>query len=267
MRGSSGAVIEVKSTYVRKWAPANTIGPRILEQGRFLQELQGDGIVRVRKLLDTGAQLGYEMEHLTVPPIDLLDMRIVLKRILVSLSDHVWCDFNDPVQYDAVAHRNRMDPLWEYGGHHSIILQQALERIEHLFVSDLVVACRTHGDPIMDNVLLRGERVVLTDPIRATPAIPDLRCVDIGRMIQSAVGYERIRYGLRGPISEGHDFVRELVGGFSGTTWHEWLCSMYWACCHLLRSMHYVDAETRNNLKRYCLPALVGDLSKQTEEL
>lgn len=267
MRGSSGAVLEIGARQVKKWGPAGTIGPRILEQGKFLLEIQGKGVVRVGELLDSGMQLGYTMEHLTVPPIELLDTKTVLRRIVVCLCDHVWCSFNDLVQYDPIAHRKRMDPLWDYAGKATSALPAILEDLESWFIHEDVRACRTHGDSIIDNVLLRGEDVVITDPIRATPAIPDLRCVDIGRLIQSAVGYERVRYDLRGPAFLNYDAVREIVADYGNITYEEWVCSVYWACCHLLRSMHYVDDPVRKALVRECYLPLLDQLQQLNKEM
>lgn len=61
----------------------------------------------------------------------------------------------------------------------------------------------THGDIILDNVMRNDEGfVVFIDAIPPCPALPSLPVVDFGRFIQSAAGYEQIRYTGSVPRSD-----------------------------------------------------------------
>src|SRR5437588_835106 len=77
--------------------------------------------------------------------------------------------------------------------------------------------------------------LLLIDPIPATPAVPDLLCVDVGKMLQSAVGWESVRY--QRPFRHGvSDLTRCLT-----LDEYEWEASSYWCGVHLLRTLPYVD--------------------------
>ena len=53
----------------------------------------------------------------------------------------------------------------------------------------------THGDLILDNVMRDAKgNLILIDAIPPCPALPSLEIVDYGRLIQSAAGYEQLRY-------------------------------------------------------------------------
>lgn len=55
--------------------------------------------------------------------------------------------------------------------------------------------CLIHGDPALSNLMVRGEYLVLTDPmprLAYRAEIPNLPEVDCGKLVQSACGWERM---------------------------------------------------------------------------
>lgn len=52
-----------------------------------------------------------------------------------------------------------------------------------------------HGDPALSNLMLRGEQLIITDPmprLEYRREIPNRREVDMGKLVQSACGWERV---------------------------------------------------------------------------
>lgn len=98
-----------------------------------------------------------------------------------------------------------------------------------------VPATLSHGDPTAENVMYRrGFGSVLIDPICATVAVPDSPCVDVGKMLQSAYGWESAKYATElKAYSPGE--VQEAVGNddiFHG--------GQAWAVVHVVRALPYV---------------------------
>lgn len=56
--------------------------------------------------------------------------------------------------------------------------------------------CVTHGDCTVSNAMRRDDGVlVVADPVRPRPHVPRCREVDMGRLMQSALGWECVAYG------------------------------------------------------------------------
>lgn len=101
----------------------------------------------------------------------------------------------------------------------------------------------THGDPTFDNMMVSGimHHLILIDPLPATPAVPDMPCVDIGKIMQSAIGYEAIRYPH--PSEEFLPPVDPNVFKLICADESEFRASLYWCAVHLLRAMPYMPTD------------------------
>lgn len=55
--------------------------------------------------------------------------------------------------------------------------------------------CRTHGDCTVGNMLRRGEELVLADPVPPRSHVARLAEIDMGRLLQSALGWETVCFG------------------------------------------------------------------------
>jgi hypothetical protein len=106
-------------------------------------------------------------------------------------------------------------------------------------------AALTHGDATAENVMRRrGYGSVLIDPIPATITVPDAPCVDVGKMLQSANGWEAAKYGTGGKAYSIAD-VRAAVDDdslFSG--------GQAWAVVHVVRALPYVVRQAPSALDR-----------------
>jgi hypothetical protein len=55
--------------------------------------------------------------------------------------------------------------------------------------------CLVHGDPTASNAMLRGDKLIIGDPRPPRAYMPQFRETDIGRILQSKLGWEVVAYG------------------------------------------------------------------------
>lgn len=248
MRGSSGATFEyVDSGTIRKRGTGNG---RVLAQGMWLERHPFKIFPTV---YSTGELFGddeYTMERLDNVPIEYVDVRTTMMSVIDTLSHQLWDKPANHSVMDPAAHAARLAPLEQFLTPQADIVLKALDASVRW---DKVATGLTHGDPILDNVMLRDGKLVLIDPIPATSAIPDWICVDLGRIIQSAAGYEAVRYGLEAPEGFPIEVLNELICPSD----EEYRASLYWAIVHTLRSMAYVDADVARRIQQVCLRRIV----------
>lgn len=248
-RGSSGAEFNFLGDRVVKLAPDKSTGERVMAQGMWLQRHQSRAVPHVFQVYARS----YVMERLIVPPFWALDHQVVLHHMFASLAEYVWTQPAE-VELDYEATNLKYADLCNYFGMRDIL--RNLVSLSKMIIWDDLTRCLTHGDPTFDNVMFRsteyGDDLVIADPIPATPAVPDLYSVDVGKILQSALGWEEVRYGSRLSTSR--------VGAFkfrAGTmdvqrfvlNNNEWRASCFWAAVHLLRTYPYVTDVVRDKLK------------------
>lgn len=224
MRGSSGAVVTELPMALKQG------GWRVTEQGRWLQSHPYAVLPRVYEVVSDG----YFMEWLVDPPYEMLDHRVLLGRVVSAL--HLLWRRPPVVRLSQVAHEDKVSGLLTTK--HLTVISELNDLHRRITWANLEAGL-THGDPTLDNVMLRGSQVVLIDPIPATPAVPDLRCVDTGKLLQSILGYEVLRYAdstYEWRLTPDHLGV--LVEGDN-----EWLATVYWCVVHLLRAIPYMPNE------------------------
>ena len=266
MRGSSGARIIIGEDHVMKFDVHRT-GTRVREQGIWLRNHESKLLPEVKAIHADG----YTMEKLVDRPLPrtVEDVRTGCELLLDNLPS-LW-KWNTATPYIIKMHAQT---------HHSYVdgllrdvdlreLRKELRQIfNRVFWPNLKVA-RTHGDPLIDNTMFRpveGNRTgmmnpVVIDPIPATPALPHLEVVDVGRIIQSAVGYEWTRYDI-GP----HDVitVSEAVDHVVNTwqsdhfSMHNVTGALYFSIIHMLRGIR-----TAPESKQPGLIALVYELLEE----
>lgn len=247
-RGSSGAGFNFLGDRVVKVAPAkgalnDSAGQRVMNQGLWLQKHQSPAVPRVFQVYARS----YVMERLTAPPFWALDHQVVLRHMYVQLVEHVWsqpaevaCDMDDTeVKYVMLCEQFQL---------HDICSK--LDKLVDAIKWGDLRPCLTHGDPTFDNVMFRdtdyGGDLVVADPIPATTAVPDLLSVDIGKMLQSALGWEEIRYGSRAFKFRAGTLD---VLGMLGDDKNERRAAAFWGAVHILRTFPYVSPDLHNKLK------------------
>lgn len=102
-----------------------------------------------------------------------------------------------------------------------------------------------HGDPTMENTLFLGKSFVLIDPVPDDVKIPRNKYVDLGKMLQSAFGYEKIKYEPLAvydyePDDQVDMLLREIHQGY-GAAGVEY--SLFWAAVNFHRILHRFNGD------------------------
>lgn len=270
-RGSSGAWFNFAADRVTKWS-SGELGARVREQGTWLINNPSKGLPVVHQIIADG----YEMEVLE--PIDIFGEDIV------PLLDAVGRTLTETqqnmrghrialplVELDVVELRRYIVVLAEDVRVNApgigLTLIDAVDRIQWNQVARDTTW--THGDPIIDNVMMRGDQLVLIDPIPPCPALPSLTIVDYGRLVQSALGYEQIRYRGEFPDTElwksrVHHVLNSFVTPYSGYAFsvEKTRATLFYAVIHMLRGVRTApDTEVRAMLISQTYD-LVGELKQ-----
>lgn len=266
MRGSSGAKITIENDHVRKIGTNGTEG-RVRGQGIWLRKY--DESLCLPAVNEIYAN-GYLMEKLDEVPLSFSysDVLETCSEIIATLETHLWHrEFEDVtrkivrwniesdfVDYDVRSrnhHRHYVVGLLK--DTNMLTLRKTMRRFEDSINWQHLRRGLTHGDPIIDNLMHRPlpehskstPQLVLIDPIPACPAIPDVLAVDVGRVIQSAVGYEAVRYGTVDDydayltFGKTHDAVNYVLNDFMNEefTLNDVRASIYFAIIHMLRGV------------------------------
>jgi len=239
LHGSSGATIKISRDFAWK------SGPRATEQGVYL--LYGFHRNTALPKVVNHNRDGYAMERLYDEPDGVLPGLHTTEHKfsdVMNALNVVWVNGRaDPVVVNLSAHQDKVLGLCakcDIEGHTTSLLNNTM----HDIAWHQLKAVLTHGDPTVDNLMYRGQTPVLIDPIPATTAVPDLECVDIGKVGQSAMGYEVARYGTGTPEVFEDFFITYM----SGTT-NEHLARRYWTAIHLLRALPYMPEERKKNVR------------------
>jgi hypothetical protein len=243
-RGSSGATFTFLGDRVVKKHPGVD---RVMQQGMWLQRHCAPALPHV---FQTYAH-SYVMERLISPAAMWLNHSVVLLELLCALDRDVWSR-DAEVKYDALATRAKLAQLLV-----DFDLRDCADQLTWLTDAidwSALRSCLAHGDPTFDNVMFRestGE-LVIVDPLPAMLAVPDLRSVDTGKILQSIIGWERVRYGdtrhaFRGDIETLRTYVADE---------NEWLATVFWCFVHLARTLPYVPSELINPVKELARDAL-----------
>ena len=238
---TSGASISVLKT-----AEPGPVLDRLEAQAVWLRKHEHTNIVKVLNIREDG----YEMELLdqtgpvSVSPAVILGM----------LEAAVWNQSADASEW--------FNPgaCEEYVGG----LVRGDQLLEWLATFDTFGFCDSHGDPTRENVLWRGHHVpVLTDPLPDVVwggRLPSCRALDIGKIIQSLVGYESVKAGRLnlGTTWQWPAFeVRDLRARCRND--NEWNLSLCFACIHVARLIPYQSPEHQVLWNRW-LPEMIGYL-------
>lgn len=155
---------------------------RIDEQAAWLERYKSRGVVKV---LGTWHG-GYAMERL-----DEVDRPVTPEDVIRMLTAYVWIntpqvmlDWNAVSEYAATKSK-----YWVEGG------EAIKKRIAYLSTRTDFMSARVHGDPTFENVMRRGDDLVLIDPIPGRSYAPDILGVDLGKILQSCCGYEAVLAG------------------------------------------------------------------------
>lgn len=273
MRGSSDAVFALSERSITKIGSV-TSGAFVRNQGVWLARRDECGAFPA---VEAVYPAGYRMERLWLGDMgyarnELCDL------ILKILIDEVWhfeydtspshVHFVDDRFEGCVPHESYLKKIVK-DVHGSRPLRVTLRNFARTIEWSRLRKAYAHGDPIIDNLLWRwnagkfNATPVLIDPIPATSALPDLEAIDVGRLIQSAVGYELVRYGINDNLPSVPDAVNHVL--------HAWLddfktpnalvnarAALHFAIIHMIRGVRTAQR---------CAPHAVGPLWNVTYDL
>lgn len=278
MRGSSGAELVDLGHIVLKRDTVVT-GRRVRDQGIWLHLHDQSRVLPRASVIHHD---GYEVEKLTMCelPTTWKETRELCEEILGVLERDLWeldfstCPVPALVRPDEFAHLSYITELLD-----DVDMRKQLRRTLHNFTKQIhwynLVEGRTHGDGIIDNLAYRRSSApslttlrepVLIDPIPACPALPDVRALDVGRVLQSAAGYEVIRYGakrevLSTPLTERLNVILNswLSLGFD---LNEARAALHFAVIHTLRGVRTAQRVAPDKVD--ALKDLVNHLVEET---
>lgn len=233
--GSSGAVVEIFEHHVIK-SGQGVVGTRVIQQAQWLDRNRTSCLPVVFDVRPDG----YMMEHLEeVEPftLNVADLDAIIGR----LARGVW-HFEPEATFSPKLHLAKLDTLKPYA---SIDMLDFLLDARGAAFDTRQRWCLTHGDPTLDNVMRRMGHFVITDPIPATHAVPDLWAVDLGKILQSLMGFEIARYGV-----SPHDPLEVKPQHLLDTLQEpDRIRAVYWCVVHLMRAMPYVDDKIHDKLR------------------
>lgn len=231
-RSTSGATVVQLGDYVVKLGDGE-VGARVGEQGEWLVTYGGNGVVTATVLSDTA----YVMPVLQEWP-QPVDTRALWKGLTAVLEEWVW--MHEPIHSGAPSHRpfhTKVEHVWR--AHGGVIIPAEIGslalRMEQRVRWDDVPRCLTHGDPTFANTMHSEDGLVLTDPLPSSDLVPDIRAKDLGKLLQSCVGYERDILGWEYLTAPDPLWVWGLCQDEN-----EWQAAKYCGVMHIMRLMPYV---------------------------
>lgn len=180
MGGSSGAeFVYYRSTVLKKG------NPRVVAQGRWLDRHNPRGSLAGLPFVYGVDSCSYLMERLNDASV------LEAGPILDVLKNDVWSQHPE-VEIDLQQHEWYVDDKAADWWPEAIT---ALRFWRRMISWDGLMRCLAHGDPTFENCMWRPStrELVLIDPIPASYYAPDLMAVDLGKILQSSLGYERVR--------------------------------------------------------------------------
>ena len=249
MKTTSGAHVFTYDGRAVKVAMNGNVRRRLTQQAAYATYL-GSAVCPVVERIVPG---GYVMERLEAYP-DVVTSRGYVNDVVGLLETHVWnrSSQSAPQTWTAwLAHFDYvMDRIDKYAPHlktRTMHMMQALDL-------EPCRKCLTHGDPTLDNMMLRKqgaghwpETPVIIDPLPPRFEMPEMMAVDVGKIIQSLLGYETIKYRrYRMDWTETvENRLSELWTRLEDYPLREWRAATYFAYVHCLRLLPYQSEEKR----------------------
>lgn len=221
----------------------DAVGARIGEQAAWLMHNAGSAVVPVTPIAANAYMMRECREWM-----DDWACRDIFDRIVERAMSHIWCRapfvrWVDPVKsFD--------EKLFHLKARVGNELLNAAYKRGHSLVWGALPQCLTHGDMTFENTMWLEERLVFIDPI-PSGAIPDIRAVDLGKLLQSCMGWDRDFGKMRYEGSPSPDWVREICANDN-----EWKATI--ACCvlHFLRIFPYATDDEKERLRPIILEVL-----------
>lgn len=225
-KGWSGATIELQENRVVKR------GEKVYTQAAYCRYL---GTNVCPQIYDFTREW-YAMEKLNEP--DPTMYLALLSAMKSKLATEVW-NKGEPRSGDSW----RMELLdFAFGLGHNIG-----RFLDELYPTSQDHGC-IHGDPTLSNAMIRQPgHVIIIDPIKPMGKIPAFREVDLGKMLQSAIGWETVTMGWAINGLGAEEVILECEN--KDTIRKAW----FWCAMHLLRILnHGPHNPADSGIDRWC---------------
>lgn len=255
----SGATIKLGTNFCYKFAYRRDIIDRLYTQAQYMTELNGSSLQPIcPKVIDT-TNHGYRMQRArTVHEvkgriISAEDQSRLLEAMFLRLQDQVWSR-----PRIIAPNENWLEHLISYMtpvfAHSSVGIATVDRKTIENAIPDLgkmdLPSVRVHGDATLDNILFgkssEGTRLLfVSDPLSPDKRIPAMRAVDLGKMLQSAHGWEHLKYGESWAKPSAQGVIRLMNMIPSG----ERYASAIWFGIHIARIVPYIGPSKIEILK------------------
>ena len=250
IQGNSGAKILFKDdSQVYKYCTEPCIFERILEQGNFMKQYAEYGCFPIVHTIEKN---GYTMDILNDIQYSEFTPDI-FSRMKYILQKGIWFDtdinFSDGWKlalqdyYVGLVNKIFDEPIKKE------VILEGLYAYLGFMDSDLMTKCEIHGDPTLDNCMRSpfNDDLRIIDPIPYSYKIPPFKAVDLGKMLQSAYGYE----GYIHNISKEQWINREesIETIFADESTPDILGANFFLRLHLLRLIPYQPEKNKEYFK------------------
>lgn len=231
-KGRSGAVIVLTERRAIK------VGARLHQQYSYLSALYpltprtyGYMVIDESREEDM-----YIMERLEEPDFNQPDWSVNTLKAMRKSLEVVWARSSPSRDYGT--YRDWQRELTEFCGKKGFDIKPIVDEL----AMECVLAGAPyviHGDPTLANVMFRKNPLtplVICDPIVPQGKIPSHYTVDIGKMLQSAIGWENLLFGLE---QDNTACVAAVFG--KDPSGLEVRRGWFWCMVHLLRILPYVS--------------------------
>lgn len=236
----SGACLRIGRRAVRKTATTPTGAELLTQQAQYMRRV-GAPFVPVRGILPGS----YAMPRL-VPWVATSAKRDTVHRLLdvrATAEQHLWRPTHRALPADwAKVHAHYMRKLFKQHRLSDLLWDRFSRRL------DLIVQLGVHrnaeiihGDLTLENTVTAPDSgdILFIDPLPNRPYIPNVRAVDLGKLLQSARGWEihKDNPGASIPwnVAEAESAV---FGGYGAAMRY---AARYWYTVHCVRLLRYVS--------------------------
>ena len=214
----SGADVSIQQDAVVK------TGAGVSEQGEFIFALRNVGVTCVPEVT-VFLRDGYVMPRYTQtdPTAGTHTMAVSTAFMIAeTLQDQMWSRspwtvpsiYEEFLKFDAASFNSKLARVRTH--HCGAAFNHVMTRTRTLVGCidfEALQTGMTHGDPTVENSIMSDG--IILDPIRPSGAVPAFPAADMGKILQSIVGYEQRKYdgaadvGLA--ISAGREFLDEVA--------------------------------------------------------
>ena len=251
--GNSGCIARVSPRSTIKMASSPQVVSRLLRQGKFM-DVENESEYTIfscrEKIFPEVYSLtpnSYTMETLNEIDWENADTVEIMTELKRKLSENLW----------GIPHKMTLSKSWHLTLSRyideklteSAVSSKLQTRVARLvaklqFLVDDLMVCEIHGDPTLDNCMLKvgddaGQHELrVVDPIPfESSAMPPLRVVDLGKMLQSCLGYEWLIEKFSRNVARDQAALEAVV--LDGLNSAERVAASIFAVIHIVRLLPY----------------------------